>query len=183
MMLGIRQLPVAYRDAVAADLGLHLDLPAQDALVVRAVRGDGWRAELRILSASHQVLLERDGRGVWSETVACRLEGHPAPGPLPVRRRRASTAVAYTFRSTTSRLAPGGFRRKVDGLLEGLATHPHAVCGVFPGDALAATGLVVRFEPGGAVSWRSCHTYPQTGEVVTTSSRVALRAEPGEGSR
>lgn len=174
------ELPVAFRDARAGDLGLHLGLPAQEALATLTVDGSGWTAELRILGASHQVLIEQAGRTVWSETVACHLaDGGDCLSPLPRHHRPGSASSIYEFRSRVVRLTPAGFRRSVEDLLHRHAGDAHALCARFPGDELAATAL--RLDPddahGGAqMSWRTWHTYPRTGEVVTTSSRWRLDA-------
>lgn len=174
------ELPVAFRDARAADLGLHLGLPAQEALATLTVGGTGWAAELRILGASHQVLIEQAGRTVWSETVACRLaDDDHRLSPLPHRHRPDPASSIYEFRSRVVRLAPAGFRRSVEDLLHRHAGDAHALCARFPGDELAATALRLDRDDahGGAqVSWRTWHTYPRTGEVVTTSSRWRLDA-------
>ena len=178
MTSDVVELPVAFRDARAADLGLHLGLPPQDALAALTVDGNGWTAELRILGASHQVLIKQAGRIVWSETVACHLaDGGDCLSPLPRRHRPGSASSNYEFRSRVVRLAPAGFRRSVEDLLHRLAGDAHALCATFPGDELGATAL--RLHPadgrgGSPMSWRTWHTYPRTGEVVTTASRWGL---------
>jgi hypothetical protein len=182
----VLELPVAFADARAADLRLHLGLPPQPALASRAVDGNGWTAELRILGASHQVLVEQGERVVWSETVACHL---PDAGarlvPLPGRHRIGSD---YEFRSRVVRLEPADFRSMVEDLLRHHAGKDEGegpgLCACFPGDELGATAL--RLDPhdgrqGPWLRWRTWHTYPRTGEVVTTSSRAALTAGSSAG--
>lgn len=170
----VLELPVAFRDACAADLRLHLGLPPQAALATRRLHGDGWTAELRILGASHQVLIRQGGRDVCSETVACHLvdEGHR----LDADPHQVPKGWDYEFRATTILLAPGEFRRRVQDMLSEHAGDARALCARFPGDELGATAL--RLDPvsdGAWLSWRTWHTYPRTGEVVATSSRTALR--------
>jgi hypothetical protein len=177
MTSDVLELPVAFADARAADLGLHLGLPPQSALAVRTVNGDGWTAELRILGASHQVLIERGAATVCSETVACHLPGSGSPhAPLPDRHRIGSH---YEFRSYVVRLETAEFRRAVEDLLRnhGGDQEGRTLCARFPGDELGATAL--RLDPhdgreAAELCWHTWHTYPRTGEVVTTSSRAAL---------
>lgn len=171
------ELPVAFADAQAADLELHLGLAPQPALAMCVVDQDGWTAELRILGASHQVRIRRDGRTLCSETVACHLP-HSSAGlaPLPCRHRSGDH---YEFRSEVLRLEPAAFRLTVEDML-----HHHggdhggrALCARFPGDALGATALRLDrhdAEDATSISWRTWHTYPRTAEVVTTSSRASV---------
>ena len=169
------RLPTAFRDASAADLRLRLDLPGQEALASRVVACGGWSIDLRILSASHQVLVAAPGSDVWSETVACAGVGAGLDAALPARYASDRTGVRYRFRSATSCLGAAAFRTTVDRLLTTLAHDPTAVCGVFPGDASGMTGVQARFRSDRVASWRTWHTYPQTGEVVVTCSRVERR--------
>jgi hypothetical protein len=168
----VLRLPAAFSDVSAADLRLGLDLPPQDALVTRTV-ADGERSlDLRILGASHQVLVIERGSVLCSETVAC---GTGAGGPddgLPRGRVTDLPGARHRFWSTTSHLAPDALRTHVDDLLATLAADPAAVCGVFPGDPLAVTGVQARFRSPRTAAWRTWHSYPQTGEVVVTCTRV-----------
>jgi hypothetical protein len=83
-------LDTAYTDTRAGDLAWCLDkeaLPALATLGVRVADGGALHAdvELRLLGASHQVLVDA-GREGCSETVAC-LPGSQAPLPYGVARR------------------------------------------------------------------------------------------------
>lgn len=160
---------MAYHDVRADDLSLHLDLPRQDALLVSRVDGHGWNVELRILGASHQVLVSRDGPPVWSEVVTCR----PAGSGLPAADERRTEDARYAFRSHVSRLSAAGFERVVTGIRRELADDPAAVCAAFPGDPLALTALRACIEDDAGVAWQTWHTYPQTLQVVHTASRMA----------
>lgn len=189
----LHELPVAYRDACAADLGLFLDLPGQDALARRQVAVDGWTVDLRILGASHQVLAHRGGVLACSETVACRPDAPAESASLPARLHRAGAVAHYTVASRVDVLEPAAFESLVDGLLGDLADAAPlrsasgdgavALWGRFPGDPWATTGL--RLQPVGTeeLQWSGWHSYPQSGEVVTTSSRLVLHAplRPGAG--
>lgn len=169
------ELPVAYRDACAADLVLTLDLPRQEALAARTVSTSGWTVELRILGASHQVLVSHGDSAACSETVACRTgDHHPSDASLVRRHQLRGSVVDHHFTSRTIRLRPAAFRRRVEGLLAVLARSTLGLCGRFPGDPWATTGL--RLESAGPrkLRWSGWHSYPETGEVVTTSSRLVL---------
>lgn len=175
MSQDLLELPVAFADARAADLRLHLGLPPQRALATCTFEGRGWSAGLRILGASHQVLIHRGQETVLSETVACHLVGAILPpAPLPGRYRSAG----YELRSEIARRAPADFRRAVEDLLGDHVEGP-GLCARFPGDPLAAT--VIRLDPGDdgrgtGIRWRTWHTYPRTGEVVTTFSHCTPAA-------
>lgn len=176
MRVGVLELPVAFRDACAADLRLHLGLPPQAALATHRVQGNGWIAELRILGASHQVLIGQGERIARSEAVACHLagEGHRLDAISP----RGSEDSEYEFHATVVRLSPPDFRSYVEDVINEHADDARALCARFPGDELGAT--VLRLDPFAGqdvnwLSWQTWHTYPRTGEVVATSSRAALQ--------
>lgn len=80
-------LDVPYVDTAATDLSFALGLDEQPALHVLDLgeaAGPGTRLQMRLLGASHQVLLDTpDGR--ISETVAC-LPGKDAVLPAVVER-------------------------------------------------------------------------------------------------
>lgn len=179
MITGIRTaaivaLPVAYRDTRADDLGLFLDLPRQEALLARHIDVDGWHIELRLLGASHQVLATRDGALICSETVACRGDDHASDASLPSQHHQHAELADHAFASRIERLEPAAFRRRVDDLLATLPAGASALCGRFPGDERATTGLRVEATRAEELRWSGWHSYPGTGEVVTTSSRLAL---------
>lgn len=178
MPSAILQLPAAFRDVCAADLRLSLDLPPQEPLLARTLEGSGWAAEVRILGASHQVLLSRAGSDLGAETVAC-VGPHHLGERLPSRHATALDGARYRFRSATSRLPPSGLQATVADLLASLAADPGAVCGVFPGDASAMTGVQLRLRSPAVASWRTWHAYPQTGELVVTCTRVERRPALG----
>ena len=182
MRSGLLELPVAFRDACAADLRLHLGLPPQAALATRPVVGDGWTAELRVLGASHQVLVAQGERAVRSETVACHLPGDGvALDAIPLESPEPSE---YEFHATVVRLSPGDFRSCVEDLIVEHADDARALCARFPGEELGVTAVRIDPVPGRAgiwLSWRTWHTYPRTGEVVATSSRTALRGASPAG--
>ncbi|MGX4657494.1 DUF2617 family protein [Micromonospora sp. SCSIO 07396] len=181
-------LNTPYVDTCAADLSLALGGPERPALHVRDLTlPGGVRLRLRLLGASHQVVLtvpaagadapapdRPGGAGGLVETVAC-LPGRPPhlPGDLH------DEAGGYRFTATVLRPAEGELHTRIAALRADLADDPYALVGVFPGDPDAVTALAVRPDaPGGSVRWRTWHAYPQTNELVLTETAVALPRAP-----
>ncbi|MGS2613993.1 DUF2617 family protein [Micromonospora sp. LZ34] len=164
-------LHAPYVDTSAADLSLALDDVERPALhVLDLDLPGGVRLRLRLLGASHQVVLRTPGAAL-TETVAC-LPGRPPELPGVVH----DEATGYRFTATVLRPAGGGLSERVAALRADLADDPYALVGVFPGDPDAVTALSVRpGVPGGALGWRTWHAYPQTNELVLTETVVALR--------
>jgi hypothetical protein len=177
------RIAAAFSDVRATDLRLRLDLPAQAALVSRTIADGGRTLDLRILGASHQVLLREGSSVLCTETVACPPDGAVHEGGLPGRLAGDRNGVRHRFRSTTLHLAPDDLRARVSALVDVLAADPAAVCGVFPGDPLAVTGVRARFRSPAVTSWRTWHSYPQTGELVVTCTRVEGPPAPPVGRR
>ncbi|MGC4860078.1 DUF2617 family protein [Micromonospora sp. DT41] len=166
-------LDTPYVDTCAADLSLALGGPERPALHVRDLTLPGdVRLRLRLLGASHQVVLtDSAGGDGLTETVAC-LPGRPPhlPGTLH------DEAGGYRFSATVLRPAAGELHARITALRADLAVDPYALVGVFPGDPDAVTALAVRTDPpDGSVGWRTWHAYPQTNELVLTETVVALR--------
>ncbi|MGW5672428.1 DUF2617 family protein [Micromonospora sp. NPDC003776] len=159
-------LDAPYVDTRAADLSLSLGGPERPALHVRELTlPGGLRLRLRLLGASHQVIL-----GDLTETVAC-LPGRPPHLPDTLH----DESAGYRFTATVLRPAGDGLRTRVAALRAELADDPYALVGVFPGDVDAITALAVRPQPPvGSVAWRTWHAYPQTNELVLTETVVAL---------
>lgn len=158
------ELRVAYADVRPGDLAWRLGLEPQPALAALRVPVGPCDVELRLLGASHQVLLRVHGAPACSETVAS-ADG----GELPPRAVRVLHGAAYAFSSDVRALAPDEFSATVAALRADLADRDDALIGTFPGLPDALTGL--RVEPDG-VGWRTWHTYPQTSELVVTRSLV-----------
>ena len=168
MLIEVRQ---PYVDVSAGDLSLTLGAPAARALeTLRAAIG-GFEIELRLLGCSHQALV--DGGAVLSETVAC-VPG--VAGSLPDRR----TDGAYDFRARVERLNPETYSARASEVLARAAAAPHALAGVFAaapgaGDAALPAFTALEAQPlagEAGIAWTTWHGYPQTGEVVVTSSSL-----------
>lgn len=145
-------LSAPYVDARAGDLGWALDLRPLPALATLRL----GPVELRVLGSSHQVLAPGVG-----EIVAC---AHGAV--LPAQAEVPLPGGIYRIRTQVSR--PAALERVV-ATLDRLAAADDVLLARFGDDPLAVTVLEAR----SARAWRSWHVYPQSGEVVATSSSVA----------
>ena len=174
MLIEVRQ---PYVDVKAGDLSLTLGAPVAPALeVLRATLG-GHEIELRLLGFSHQALV--DGGTRLSETVAC-VPG--VAGLLPPRRKDGG----YDFRARVERHAPGAYRARARTVLARAADDPLALAGLFAeppggyatrdGTMPAFTALAVAPLDAGAIMWTTWHGYPQSGEIVVTTSRLVASA-------
>lgn len=161
-------------DSRAADLSLVFGLDRLPALGTHRVELPGASVELRVLGASHQVMLGIDGLE-WSETVACLPD---RASTLPVREQSRVGDLVSRFAARCVRLAPAELAARAGALRRHCEGHPHALVGTFPGSPLAVTAMVV--DPvvpvGTLVGWWSWHAYPRTGEVVTTRSVLVSQA-------
>lgn len=103
-----------------------------------------------------------------SEVVACvpGVDGH-----LPERLSSSWTGGSYAFSSDRLALTADEHERRCTALLARLAAEPDALAGVFPGLPNAFTGISCQVA-GVALSWETWHSYPQTGELVHTTSRL-----------
>ncbi|OEJ45541.1 hypothetical protein AR457_16770 [Streptomyces agglomeratus] len=163
-------LKTAYTDTRAADLAWALGREPLPALAVRDLQLNGAVLQLRLLGASHQVLLEED-EGSCSETVAC-MPGSSTPLPLGVAKRLGEWE--YEFAARVETLTQGQFAGGAQELLALVADHPNGLAGTFPGSPHAFTAMLAqRYE--GQVRWRTWHAYPQEGQLVVTRSRVGVR--------
>lgn len=156
------RIAAPYVDTRAADLTWALSLPPLPALAVKKVQVPGGVVELRLLGSSHQAVFRSAGHEV-SEAVAC-LPG--ADASLPSAAERVVDGARYSFRSRVFR--PPAFRLIVATLA---LVSGRGLVGRFPGTPGALTVLTARGR-GRRASWRTWHTYPQTGEIVLTSSSV-----------
>lgn len=161
-------IAVPFADSRAADLSLAYGLDRLPALGTHHVQRPGGRLELRVLGASHQVVLEAgpDSAARWSETVACLPD---RGGPLPAREDVVLDGLTARFEARCLQLTPDALAARVQALRDRYEQHPHALVGTFPGSPLAVTAVLV--DPR-ATGWRSWHAYPQTGELVETRSAL-----------
>ncbi|MDQ0933568.1 DUF2617 family protein [Streptomyces turgidiscabies] len=163
-------LKTTYTDTCAADLAWALGREPLPALATLDLELANAKLQLRLLGASHQVLLE-ERTGICSETVAC-IAGSSTPLPLGVARRIDDWE--YEFAARVEVLSPGSFAGRAQELLALVADHPHGLAGVFPGSPHAFTAMLAQRHEG-QVHWRTWHAYPQDGQLVATRTRVGAR--------
>ncbi|MFB7939613.1 DUF2617 family protein [Streptomyces sp. NPDC127049] len=163
-------LKTSYTDTRAADLAWALGREPLPALAVLDLELSGAKLQLRLLGASHQVLLEEEGRSC-SETVAC-MPGSSTPLPLGVSKRIGEWE--YEFAARVETLTQGSFAGRAQELLALVADHPHGLAGTFPGSPHAFTAMLAQRHEG-QVRWRTWHAYPQEGQLVVTRTRIGAR--------
>ncbi|MDA2806813.1 DUF2617 family protein [Nocardiopsis sp. LSu2-4] len=166
-----------FADTRARDLVWTLEHPPLPALATRTALLGGVRVELRVLGASHQVVLASGPRvrARAVETVAC-LPG--ADGHLPGSAAPDVPGLAsYSFTSTVDRLSGPELDRRVRALVRRLDGDPAAVAAAFPGAPSAVTALASASPAPGCLEWRTWHAYPQTGELVRTRTRTRVAAQ------
>ncbi|MEU7029324.1 DUF2617 family protein [Streptomyces sp. NPDC015232] len=163
-------LKTSYTDTRAADLAWALGRDPLPALAVLDLELAGAKLQLRLLGASHQVLLEEESRSC-SETVAC-MPGSSTPLPLGVSKRVGEWE--YEFAARVENLTQGSFAGRAQELLALVADHPHGLAGTFPGSPHAFTAMLAQRHEG-QVRWRTWHAYPQEGQLVVTRTRIGAR--------
>ena len=126
---------------------------------------------MRLLGASHQVLLEEE-RGICSETVAC-IPGSSTPLPLGVAKRVGDWEYEFAARVEIA-LAGARSRAARRSCSRWSPTIRTAWPGVFPGSPHAFTAMLAQRHEG-QVHWRTWHAYPQDGQLVATRTRVGVR--------
>lgn len=166
----LTNLTTAYTDTRADDLAWALGREPLPALAVLDLELSGAKLQLRLLGASHQVLLE-EAQGSCSETVAC-MPGSSTPLPLGVAKRLGDWE--YEFAARVETLSQGPFAGRAQELLALVADHPQGLAGTFPGSPYAFTAMLAQ-RIDGQVQWRTWHAYPQEGSLVVTRTRVGVR--------
>ncbi len=158
------RIDTRFADSRAADLSLAYGLAPLPALGTHRVALSGMELELRVLGASHQVVL-----GGWSETVACLPD---RAGTLPSREETVGNGLRVWFAAHTLRLDEVSLADRVAGIVRDCTADERALVGEFPGSPMAVTALRAWAEKDGA-AWRTWHAYPQAGELVETRSVVS----------
>ncbi|GAA1225896.1 DUF2617 family protein [Kitasatospora nipponensis] len=179
--LAVRDLVLSGPDS-ATDAGSATragSAPAPDRTGGPAAGGGAGTLQLRLLGASHQVVIAA-GPGECLETVAC-MPGRRTP--LPARVAEQVAGWEYEFAARIETLPPHVFAARAQEILALVDEHPRGLAGVFPGDPSAFTALVAQ---GSAerVLWRTWHAYPQEGRLVCTRSSLVVRhwAAPTAGA-
>lgn len=166
----ISTITAPFVDTSARDLVLSLTEPSLPAVAVRSAELDGALVELRLLTASHQVVVRRDGDELI-ETLACLPTGAQH---LPEQYEAHCAIGDYATTICIQELPSAELAGTVEQLLLQHAADDRYVIGRFPGHPLATTGVgLVDAEPG-MIAWRSWHAYPQEQRLVLTSSVLGL---------
>lgn len=167
----ISELAVAYADTKAADLTWTLAGERRPSLAsVVLPLSERRTLGLHVVGSSHQVLLAVDGFELV-ETVACPAAPSDLTAGLPAHARRDLKVGAYEFSSHVTRHSSFELARHVDAVCDQLRRRADAVVARFPGSAEAITALACE-NTATSAGWRTWHSYPQTGELVVTSSQV-----------
>ncbi|GAA1095633.1 DUF2617 family protein [Nocardiopsis composta] len=175
-LLGAVAVDVPFADARAADLSWSLERPELPALARVCARLAGYRVELRVLGASHQVAVAAadTGAALLTETVACLADPGRDARTLPGSvRRELPGPTGYRFRSGVERLAPDALTERVAALVAAAEARPAAVAAAFPGDPAAVTALAADSPGPGLLHWTTWHSYPQSGELVRTETHLS----------
>ncbi|MPZ80312.1 MAG: DUF2617 family protein [Actinophytocola sp.] len=174
------RIDTRFADSRAADLSLSYGLEPLPALTTLRVVLPAVELELRVLGASHQVVV---GPGAatwppssislwpssWSETVACLPD---RLGTLPDHEEAVIDGLRVRFAARCHRrLTAGELAAKVAGIVRDSENDDRVLVGEFPGVPYGVTALRAWPESGGA-AWRTWHAYPQAGELVETLSAV-----------
>ncbi|WP_049565404.1 DUF2617 family protein [Streptomyces sp. SBT349] len=162
----------AFTDTRASDLAWALGREPLPALATLDLELVDARVQLRVLGASHQVLLDCP-EGTCSETVAC-IPGSNTPLPLGVSKRLGH--FEYEFAACVESLSAGSFAGRAQELLALVSGHPQGLAGLFPGEPNAFTALLAQ-RKGAQVHWRTWHSYPQEMRLVATRTRVTAVAD------
>ena len=163
----ITSLTVPFADVSAGSLTFRPDAPPLPVLD-RLDRDAGpLRLSLRLLGASHQAVVATPD-GLIAETLAYR----DGLGPdLPAEFSQRVGAWLHRYTCAVEELSLPELRGRVRDL-RARSESEDLLIGVFGDRPDAVTALeVTGAEP---LSWRTVHTYPQHGQVVTTSGGVEL---------
>jgi hypothetical protein len=142
------------------------------------------RVELRVLAASHQVVvLGDDDIADHVETVACDLAA-PSASPLVDGGRYGDADRPWSGVASVEQLDADGFGREAQRWIDRAQTDDErCIAVVFPNHPQAITALVADVEGGALLGWTGAHLYPSAGgggAVVRTTTRrtpaVAVRA-------
>ncbi|WP_042407983.1 DUF2617 family protein [Streptacidiphilus carbonis] len=163
-------LNTSYTDTRAGDLAWCLGSKELPALAVLDLRIGPVDLQLRLLGASHQVVLGMES-GDCSETVAC-LPGRRSP--LPARVAERVQGREYEFAARVETWEEQSFAGRAQELLALVENHPYGLAGVFPGDPTAFTALLAGGDAQG-IHWRTWHAYPQEGRLVCTRSSLKVQ--------
>jgi hypothetical protein len=161
---------VPFIDVSAASLTFRPDAPSMPVLDRMDRDAGPLRLSLRLLGASHQAVVATPD-GLIAETLAYRSNLGP---DLPESFSQRVGSWRHRYECAVETLTVPELRQRVRSLRDRAVLRtgePDLLVGVFGADPDALTALEIT---GTApLSWRTVHTYPQYGQVVTTTSSVA----------
>ena len=162
----ITPLEVPYVDVSAGSLTFRPDAPSMPVLDQIDRDAGPLRLSLRLLGASHQAVVATPD-GLIAETLAYR-DGLAPDLPEEFSQRVGSWRHRYTCEVENATIPQ--LRARVREL-RARSDEADVLIGVFGPRADAVTALEIT---GTApLTWRTVHTYPQHGEIVTTTGTVA----------
>lgn len=155
-----------YIDVSAASLTFRPDAPSMPVLG-RLDRDAGpLRLSLRLLGASHQAVIATPD-GLIAETLAYR-DGLASDLPEQFSQRVGSWQ--HRYHCTVEHLTVPELRSRVREL-HARSEEADLLIGVFGDRPDAVTALEITGDT--PLTWRTVHTYPQHGQIVTTTGGVA----------
>jgi hypothetical protein len=176
-------------DTAPEQLRVSADAGRLPAVAVHRVLAPPYRLELRILAASHQVVVEPADRGDdrggditvgHVETVACRL----VPSAAPLAHGAVYEHGGWRLAASVVRVDAAGFAGEAEAWLARGRDDGRCVVVRFPNHPHALTALAVHDGAGGGtasrgggrgVGWTGVHLYPSPdgpgGIVVRTTTR------------
>lgn len=153
-------LTVPYADTGADQLSLSFDEPLLPALSSVHCAFERVGVTLRLLGASHQVSVVTADTEIV-ETLAC------LPGRRPALPPSIDTGT-ISFRSRIERHDAASLTT-LTAEVSSRAAGPDSLIGHYPGHPNAFTAIIAT-DLGHRARWDTWHAYPQTGDVVITSS-------------
>ncbi len=162
----ITSLTVPYVDVSAGSLTFRPDAPSMPVLDQIDRDAGPLRLSLRLLGASHQAVVATPD-GLIAETLAYRDDLTP---DLPDRFSQRVGSWRHRYTCEVEQLTVPELRARVREL-HARSEEADLLIGVFGERPDAVTALeVTGIAP---LSWRTVHTYPQHGQIVTTTGAVA----------
>ena len=167
----LARIVVPFVDTSAAALSWTLSAPSLPALASLTLElGGDNHLQLAVLGSSHQARLVV-GTGTVRETVACHLDHADA---LPRSLDHTIDLGRYRIESRVDQLDPLAFHDVVERLVTDLSADDRALVARFRGHPDAITAVAAQHR-GHDVMWQTWHAYPQTAELVSTSTTVTVR--------
>ena len=167
----ITSLEVPYVDVSAGSLTFRPDAPSMPVLDQLERDAGPLRLSLRLLGASHQAVVATPD-GLIAEPLAYRGGLDP---DLPASFSQRVGGWRHRYSCEVERVTVPVLRERVRALRE-RGEEDDMLIGVFGRWPDALTALEIT---GTApLSWRTVHTYPQHGEIVTTTGAVEPAGRP-----